>query len=1122
MTAMVRLRTAVVLALGVPCILTLAPALAGAACTEPMATARIVSIDNSVELKDAAETLFLPASLKGFVCQGDSIRVGGFSRATVAFLNSGLRLTIEQNTEWVVRQPQAQGRTLIDLIRGAILFFTSQPGALDVQTPFVNAAVQGTEFLVRVEGNRTDVAVLEGTVALENGAGRLTLTSGQSGQAVGGQAPQLVDIRPRDAVRWALYYEPILPADSREQLEQVPAADRNAQFYVRRASVMLAVGRIDEARGDITTAKGLDPRNGEAFALDAIIAVAQNDGTGALENGRRAVELSPQSVSARVAFSYAFQARFQLEAARDELLQIVPSSPAQDRVEHAAALARLAELWLSLGDLNRALNAANRAVAVAPNLARTQTVFGFAALTRLDTSAAKAAFDRAISLESKSPLARLGLGLAMIREGDLSGGRSELETAAALNVEDALIRSYLGKAYFDEKNDAQAGRQFDLAKERDPNDPTAFFYDAIRKQTLNRPVEALEDLQRSIELNDNRAVYRSRLLLDQDLAARSASLGRIYLDLGFAQAGLVAGWQSVMADPGDYSGHRFLADSYSALPRHDLARVSELLQSQLLQPVNISPVQPQLAETNLFILTGAGPSQAAFHEFGPLFNRNRLALQASGVAGGNSVLGDDVAVSGVWDRVSFSVGQFHFRTSGLRENNDQEHKIANFFGQVALSGTTSVQAEVRLTEVNKGDLELRFNPENFNPDLRQEQDANSVRLGIRHALAPTADLIGSVIFRDVGSSVENPPWFDIAGNENSYLAEFQHILRANRFSLVSGAGHFSAKQEDVFTTRVPIPEPPFTLTFSEAVENSPTHTNLYAYSHIRYREPVTFTIGASGDFFDGRQFNPKLGLIWQIRRRTTLRSALFRTFQRPTLLRDNTTATIEPTQVAGFNQVFLGPIGEDAWRYGVGVDQSLSRVLYAGVEVSKRDLKTPLNVVPPPPADPIPTVVRADWEERFARAYLNWAPDPRLALSAEYSYERIHRGDPFSEPLALRFAGSFGPEAISDLRTHRVPVRLAYFHPSGFSASVEGVRVHQSGLFELPLLQGPGFSLAPDRDSFSFVNASIGYRLPRRYGLIRFEAKNLLNEDFRFQDTDPGNPLTLPARLVVARFTLSL
>ena len=70
------------------------------------------------------------------------------------------------------------------------------------------------------------------------------------------------------------------------------------------------------------------------------------------------------------------------------------------------------------------------------------------------------------------------------------------------------------------------------------------------------------------------------LLLDEDLAARSASIGRIYQDLGFQQLALVQGWKSVNTDPTNYSAHRFLADSYSVLPRHEIARVSELLQSQ--------------------------------------------------------------------------------------------------------------------------------------------------------------------------------------------------------------------------------------------------------------------------------------------------------------------------------------------------------------------------------------------------------------------------------------------------------------------------------------------------------------------------------------------------------------
>jgi hypothetical protein len=138
--------------------------------------------------------------------------------------------------------------------------------------------------------------------------------------------------------------------------------------------------------------------------------------------------------------------------------------------------------------------------------------------------------------------------------------------------------------------------------------------------------------------------------------------------LGFQQLALVEGWKSVNTDPSNYSAHRFLADSYSVLPRHEIARVSELLQSQLLQPININPVQPSLAQRNLFILEGAGPTAPSFNEFNPLFNRNRFALQASAVAGSNDTFGEEIVHSAIWNRFSYSLGQFHFETDGFREN----------------------------------------------------------------------------------------------------------------------------------------------------------------------------------------------------------------------------------------------------------------------------------------------------------------------------------------------------------------------------------------------------------------------------------------------------------------------
>ena len=63
--------------------------------------------------------------------------------------------------------------------------------------------------------------------------------------------------------------------------------------------------------------------------------------------------------------------------------------------------------------------------------------------------------------------------------------------------------------------------------------------------------------------------------------------------------------------------------------------------------------------------------------------------------------------------------------------------------------------------------------------------------------------------------------------------------------------------------------------------------------------------------------------------------------------------------------------------------------------------------------------------------------------------------------------------------------------------------------------------VVPGDDQFWVVNASIGYRLPKRWSLITLEARNLLDEKFNFQDTDPANPRIYPERLVFARLTLA-
>ncbi|MGH8480555.1 MAG: hypothetical protein ACREXK_13550 [Gammaproteobacteria bacterium] len=94
---------------------------------------------------------------------------------------------------------------------GAPQSFSRQPWLLKVTTPHLQGDIDGTEFYVQAEDDRSLLIVLEGRVLVSNDKGRLTVASGQAATAEAGKAPVYhIVVRPRDAVQWALYYPPIL------------------------------------------------------------------------------------------------------------------------------------------------------------------------------------------------------------------------------------------------------------------------------------------------------------------------------------------------------------------------------------------------------------------------------------------------------------------------------------------------------------------------------------------------------------------------------------------------------------------------------------------------------------------------------------------------------------------------------------------------------------------------------------------------------------------------------------------------------------------------------------------------------------------------------------------------
>jgi tetratricopeptide (TPR) repeat protein len=1084
--------------------------------------ASVVSVQGLVQVRRQDAQHWQMVRLDDRFLAGDVINVGANSRAAFVLKNEST-LRVDQKTTIVFSAAEPQQPFLIELLKGAVHFFSRVHRSLRIVTPFVNGAVEGTEFVARVDADKTTISLLEGRLRVSNPQGSILMTQNQSVSAAANQPPLLMaEVQPRDAVHWTLYYPAVIDfkpeafgcgedwcaaarqsvdawrrgdlAEAFNAMEKIPDTIDDPRFLLYRAALRVSVGRVDAARVDLQQVQSSESQRGDALALLAIAAVVQNK----KEEARRLIDQAnaqmPVGSGVDMANAYVQQAFFDLDGALDSVRSATKKDPG-----NALAWARLSELYLAKGERTQSLGAAQRATDLQPDLAHTLTILGFAHLAQIKTEKARQAFAKAISVDSAAPMARLGMGLAMIREGHLADGRGEIEIAACLDPGNALIRSYLGKAYYEEKRDDSASVQLTTAKQLDPADPTAWYYDAIRKQSINRPVEALHDLQKSIELNDNRAVYRSRLLLDEDLAVRSAGIGQIFRDLGFQQLALVQGWTSVNADPTNYSAHRFLADNYSVLPRHEIARVSELLQSQLLQPLNVTPIQPSLAETNKFILDGAGPSVPAFNEFSPLFLRNRLALQASGVVGSQSTWGDEIALSGVYDRFSFSLGQFHHETDGFRENNDRNSDYYNLFSQIRLNPEVSLMAEYRFSDAEKGDLPLRFDPDRFSEHYRQETDRQSLRIGGRYSPNSRNDILGTVIFSQLdGTDREYFPEYDTSYSfeeeQRGYMAEIQHLFRSGRFNLISGMGYFHADSD-------------ITENFfgeDDDYDDRIDHATPYLYSQILIPQDVTWTLGASMDFYDGqlterKQFNPKLGVTWRLTPATTLRAAAFRTFKR-TLIADQ---TLEPTQVAGFNQFYDEGNRTEAWQYGAAIDQELGRNLFAGLEYSMRDLEISYEDVD---EDFNLQLYNTGWDEHLGRAYLFWTPHDWISSSIEYSYSRFERDRIF-----------VGPASFTTLETHKFPIGVNFFFPIGLFFRLKATYVDQDGQFGNPRF-GP---TEDDSDQFWVVDAAAGYRLPQRYGIISLEAKNLFDEGFQFQDTDPSNPGIIPERSVLAKITLA-
>ena len=730
----------------------------------------------------------------------------------------------------------------------------------------------------------------------------------------------------------------------------------------------------------------------------------------------------------------------------------------------------------------------------------------------------------------------LGRGLCRIRQGHTQAGRDDLLAAAALEPNRALLRSYLGKAFSQAGDNIKAAKELQLAKQLDPNDPTAWLYAALLNQQRNRINEAIEDLERSVDLNNNRQLYRSRLLLDEDRAVRGANLATIYLDAGMEDRSFQEAARSANADYANFSSHLFLANSYNALRdprqinlRYETPWLSEFLLANLLAP-------PE---------AGALSQAVSQQEYSRLFERNRLGFISSTEYQSRGDWAQGAAQYGIYNNLAYAVDGFYRSLNGFRPNNDLDQLTLSFQLKDQVTPKDSAYFQAVYYRATSGDLRQYYFQSDANPSLRTKETQEPLLIaGWHHEWTPqshTLFLAGRlqdtltltnpaqpVINREIDTNGaflninQNTVALGYRSGVQLYTAEAQQIWQQGPYTLIGGSrfqyGNFDTHNETPGFVFVPQTDANFTTHSARAAA--------YGYAHWRPLDSLLLIGGLTYDWLKFPQnfrtppisagdtridrLSPKAGAIWTPWRDTTVRAAYTRSLGGVSF---DQSFQLEPSQIAGFGQTFRSLIPESvsgalsAQRfesYGMALDQKFPTRTYLGISAELLRSKGNETVgtydfVFPDQGVPSSAAQRLRFEEKSMSISLNQLISNEISVGVRYQLRHAELDQSFPNLPASAFTSPSIRQSQHNTATlHQLHLYAIYNHPSGFFTQFQSVWSAQSNA---------GYSRAEPGDDFWQLNAFVGYRFPRRFLEISAGVLNITDRDYRL------NPLTLYAEL---------
>jgi tetratricopeptide (TPR) repeat protein len=1007
--------------------------------------------------------------------------------------------------------------------------------------------------------------MFDGEVELSNGADTKVVGSGQQGIAVPGQP---IQVRPvleaRNIVQWWIYYPGILdPAelaltfaeetqaaaslaayrsgDLQSALKQFPGypAPPDPPTDAQRiylAGLFLAIGAVDRAEAQLAKANSNAPLARALRLMIAAVTPLPNHPSTIIN-----LQSSIPTASELIALSYAHQSTNNLRTALAVATEAVTRS-----TNFGFGWARVAELEFSFGRTRAAHEAARRALELTPKNAQAHSLNGFLLAAAYRFNEALAAFDRSIEIDPALGNAWLGRGLCKRRVGyslfsigDSDEWQRNLQTAAIVEPRRSLVRSYAGKAFGDAGDGRLALKELAYAAQLDPNDPTQPLYRALELYQENRPNEAVRDLERSISLNDNRAVYRSRLLLDQDEAVRRASLAKIYQSAGLDEVALREAARSVSYDYASHSAHQFLAESYNARRdptrfnlRYETVWFNELLLANLLSPVGAGLLSQNISQ----------------QEYASLFEHNRSGILSSTAVRSDGQFREIASHYGLLDRFAYTLDLDYQHNNGTRPNNELDR--LEWYGQFKYQVTArdSLFLLTKYQDYESGDNFQHYDPTNVSRKLRIEETQTPIVLAAAHrewspgihTTLLAGRLESDAAARDTTAvldlSTNNPPpgvngvrlqLFDdlrIESGFTAYMGEVNQVWQTKRHITIAGArlytGSFDTHSviNDTNSSRIAYYGTPVQSGFDEPF----LRWSLYAYhtwelwprfrltaglAYERVDFPENFRFSPLSESEESRdQLSPKTALTWTIHPQVTFRAMYAQSLGG---LSFDESVRLEPTQLAGFSQAFRSLISEAeagsvvAPRHetaGAALDVKLSRSTFLGVEAQWIDsdvdqtigvFKSTGGLPPPAQATASTTRERLRYDEQALRVSLDQLLGNEWSVGIGYQLEHSRLDWIYPEiPRTL----SPSPSRTEEALLHQITARAQFQHPAGFFARSEVRWFIQDNDGYQP--QRPG-------DSSYQLDLFAGWRFWRRRAEITLGCLNATDQNYRLNSLTP-------------------